>query len=126
MSAFWNRAAYYQRRHALRHELRTAKYRSGYEGYVGENARRDAARCREALQLIDLGIVTPPTPNYRLKAAIIRNKNLVQQRLHKEQVARELPLVREAAKAAGLGKMHTALAELAVSWGGKTAKEAMA
>lgn len=126
MAAFWSREAYKLRRWELRHERRQAHARRFADGYTGENARFDVARCDRLLLLIDCGTAEKTYPNQRLVEALSRNRRLVAERLHRERVARELPKVQAAANALGMSKFDTALAELGVSWGGKSAREALA
>lgn len=128
MSAFWSREAYKLRRWELRFEARVARHQQRFASYPEHRAVASCtlAAAERDLLLIDCGTVGVSRRNPRLAEALRRNSRMVAERLHAERVAVELPKVQAAAKAAGMSKFDTALAELGVSWGGKTAREALA
>lgn len=126
MAAYFNREAYRARRSELRRAIRTNKVGQHGDGWMAERARHQLAADRRSLLLLDCGTAEQTYPNNRLAQALHRNRRLVAERLHRERVERELPKVREAAKAAGLSRFDAAMAELSVSWGGKSAREALA
>lgn len=126
MSAHWNRTTYRQRRWELRHAIRLNTVRQGGDGYTAVAAKHQLIADRQSLLLIDCGTAEVTYPNPRLRDALDRNRRLVADRLHRERVARELPKVRELAREAGMSRFGQALAELSVTFGGKTAAEVVA